>query len=188
MYQIRRGVFETNSSSTHSITITKWQKPKEKLIPRNYNSIYIVEEYGDVGGGECEYVLHTHYDEVDKLRYIVNMLATVYDNIIGSENFILLVNRDLFVWLKEVVQEETGTRIEFEKPNSKYFPYFETTYSDEEDIRDLLDLTEVGDSFDKEKFKARVREIIFNKDIVIYNENLPYGFEDAGIKEQIGGM
>ena len=188
MEQIRRGVFETNSSSTHSITITKWQKPKEKLIPRNYNSIYIVEEYGDVGGGECEYVLHTHYDEVDKLRYIVNMLATVYDNIIGSENFILLVNRDLFVWLKEVVQEETGTRIEFEKPNSKYFPYFETTYSDEEDIRDLLDLTEVGDSFDKEKFKARVREIIFNKDIVIYNENLPYGFENAGIKEQIGGM
>ena len=77
MKQIRRKVFETNSSSTHSITIAKKTEIKEKTIPRNYESIYLVKEIGDVGGGECEYELNVHMDEEDKLRYIINMIATV---------------------------------------------------------------------------------------------------------------
>ena len=33
--QIRKNVFETNSSSTHSISIYKWQPTRESKIPIN---------------------------------------------------------------------------------------------------------------------------------------------------------
>ena len=192
MKQIRRKVFETNSSSTHSITIAKKTEIKEKNIPRNSKSIYLVKEFGDVDGGECEYDLNAHMDEEDKLRYIVNMIATVYDSCHDydetKENFILLINQDLFIWLKEVVEEETGSRIEFDIQENRYFPYFETTYAEDDNIEELLHIEEDGESFNKEKFKKRVKEIIFNKDIAIYNENCPYGMEEASIKRKLGGM
>ena len=36
MIQIRKGVFETNSSSSHSIVITKENKPQKEMIEYNY--------------------------------------------------------------------------------------------------------------------------------------------------------
>ncbi|MBQ8298417.1 MAG: hypothetical protein IJX99_00840 [Clostridia bacterium] len=185
MKQIRRGVFETNSSSSHSITITKWEPPKVVDIPRNYEEIFEVYEFGDVDGGEDRYGLDTHLDEVSKLRFIVNMLARVYEDLEwdddtfewGNLKFYELIKQDLFVWLKEAVKEETGTEIAYIHPKCKEYPYFEATYSEYDDMKDLLHIEKDGDGFNKEKFKARVKEIIFNKEIVIYNEECPYGME-----------
>lgn len=191
MINIRRSVFETNSSSTHSITIVKNNKNEYKYIPRNLETTYKVEEYGDVGGSDERYAVNKHRDEVDKLRYIINMIASFYegkdndwdykrkdDKKYFEESFKQLINKDLFVWLKEVVKEETGTEIEYVKPTYNWYPFFETTYSDDEDIEYLLCIKENLDGINKEIFKDRVKDIIFNKDIIIENKNIPYGMED----------
>ncbi len=191
MIQIRRNVFETNSSSTHSITISKYVPPERKMIPRNFEGNYWISEYGEVVGGECEYALNSFLDEVDKLRFVVNMIATVYDRSRyyeeddDNKGFETLINKELFVWLKETIQEETGTEITFEKPYSEYYPYFDTVYSEYDEIEDLLALEMNSGEYDKEKFKNRIKEIIFDKDIAVYNENCPYGMEEASIRRKI---
>ena len=190
MINIRRNVFETNSSSTHSITITKYEKPKENNIPRNLETTYKVEEYGDVRTGDDNYDIDKHNNEVNKLRFIVNMIASVYeykdddfeydkrkDKEYIKESFNKLINRDLFVWLKEAVLEKTGTEIEYVQPENNWFPFFETPYSEDEDIETLLHIEKDGDKYNENKFKDRVKEIIFNNDIIIENENCPYGME-----------
>ncbi len=77
MKQIRRGVFETNSSSSHSITITKWEPPKEMDIPRNSPEIFKVAEMGQAD----EYQKVTHESEIDKLRFVINMIAQAYEEL-----------------------------------------------------------------------------------------------------------
>ena len=82
-----------------------------------------------------------------------------------------MVKTDLFVWLQEAVLEETGTMIDYVKPNNNRFPYYETTYDECAGIEELLQVS------DKEKFKNKIKEIIFDKDIFINNEVCPYGME-----------
>ncbi len=84
-----------------------------------------------------------------------------------AKSFEELVNHDLFACLKEVVKEETGTEIEFIKPNDNWFPYFDMASDDDKYVKDLLDIEIEGTTLNKEKFKARLKEIIFNKEIVI---------------------
>ena len=193
MKLVRNNIFETNSSSTHSITISRYERPTENNIPRNYEGIYTVSQYGDVGGSDETYACDTHNTEVSKLRFIINMIASIYEDSdlyneweydkkddieYTIEQFNKLINQDLFIWLKEVVYEKTGTTIEFEQPSYNWFPFFETTYSEYDSLENLLDIEkDENGNYDKDKFKARVRDIIFNNKVYIKNENCPYGME-----------
>ena len=193
MKLVRNNVFETNSSSTHSISICRYEKPQENNIPRNYKDVYKVSEYGDVGGSDETYACDTHNTEVSKLRFLINMIASVYedselyenweyerrdDGIYKKEYFRKLITQDLFVWLKEVIFEETGTEIEIEMPSNNWFPYFEQTYTEYDSIENMLDIEEdENGKYNKDKFKARIKDIIFNSKVYIENENCPYGME-----------
>ena len=193
MKLIRNSVFETNSSSTHSISIKRYERPKSNDIPRNYDGIYMISDYGDVGGGDETYACDTHNTEIGKLRFLINMIASIYEDSnlymkwdcdkkddidYKNEQFINLINQDLFIWLKEVIYEETGTQIEFEQPSHNWFPFFETTYTEDGDLESLLDAEKDDDgNYNKEKFKARIKDIIFNNTVYIENENCPYGME-----------
>lgn len=193
MKLVRNNVFETNSSSTHSISICRYEKPQENNIPRNYKDVYMVSEFGDVGGSDETYACDTHNTEVSKLRFLINMIASVYedselyenweyerrdDETYKKEYFRKLIIQDLFVWLKEVVFEETGTEIEIEIPSNNWFPYFEQTYTEYDSIENMLDIEEdENGKYNKDKFKARIKDIIFNSKVYIENENCPYGME-----------
>lgn len=193
MKLVRNNVFETNSSSTHSISICRYEKPQENNIPRNYKDVYMVSEFGDVGGSDETYACDTHNTEVSKLRFLINMIASVYedselyenweyerrdDEIYKKEYFRKLIIQDLFVWLKEVVFEETGTEIEIEMPSNNWFPYFEQTYTEYDSIENMLDIEEdENGKYNKDKFKTRIKDIIFNSKVYIENENCPYGME-----------
>lgn len=193
MKLVRNNVFETNSSSTHSISICRYEKPQENNIPRNYKDIYMVSEFGDVGGSDETYACDTHNTEVSKLRFLINMIASVYedselygdwsyekkdDEVYKKEYFRKLITQDLFVWLKEVVFEETGTEIEIEMPSNNWFPYFEQTYTEYDSIENMLDIEEdENGKYNKDKFKTRIKDIIFNSKVYIENENCPYGME-----------
>ena len=195
MEKIRRHTFETNSSSTHTITISKYQKPREENIPRNLTrttgKVFDIVEYGDCGGDDETYACDTMRTEVEKLSFIINMVASVasdlyynsedYDDLWDSNKvedneyitqcFNKFVSMDLFIWLKEAVLEETGTMINYVQPESNWFPFYETTYDENDGVEEILCAN------DKEKFKNRVKEIIFDGDIVIENEVCPYGME-----------
>lgn len=189
MRTIRNNTFETNSSSTHTITISRYKKPREENIPRNLTKntgkIFDITEFGDCGGGDETYACDVLRTEVEKLRFIVNMIASVCEDeyyemwnyekrdIPGynKEIFQKLTNTDLFIWLKEAVLEETGTMINYVMPDNNWFPFYETTYDENKGISEILSVK------DKDKFKQKVKDIIFDKDIIIENEVCPYGME-----------
>lgn len=189
MKKIRYGSFETNSSSTHTITISKYQKPREENIPRNLTKItgemFNIAEYGDCGGDDETYACDTIRTEVEKLGFIINMIASICQNkyedmwdfnkrdIKGynEEIFQKLIKTDLFTWLKESVFEETGTMINYVMPEGYLFPFYETTYDENRGISSILSTES------KDEFKKKVKEIIFDKDVIIENEVCPYGME-----------
>lgn len=189
MKTIRTNAFETNSSSTHSITISKYQKPREDDIPRNLTrdtgKLFSAVEYGDCGGGDDEYACDTLRTETEKLSFIINMIASVVEDThsdmwdcnrredidYNKKIFKKMVKTDLFVWLQEAVLEETGTMIDYVQPKNDWFPFYETTYDEWIGIEELLQVS------NKEKFKNKVKKIIFDKEIFINNEVCPYGME-----------
>ena len=166
MKAIRECVFETNSSSTHSISIYKWKPTKESSIPLNSK----IDINGTISA-QTEIK-----DEIGKLNYIIVILASIaesrsYDSRMTEKDkkFNKLINSDHFIWLKEVVKEKCNTEITYvEKYN--YFPYFETTYDDDRDIEEILEC-----NIDNEKeFKERVTEIIFDENYIIEDKENEY--------------
>lgn len=76
MIQIRQNVFETNSSSTHSITIAD-----SALLPSEFE--VMIDDNGDEVihvdlVGFCSY--HDHESQNDKLAYLVEQIAYITDN------------------------------------------------------------------------------------------------------------
>ena len=160
---IRRNVFETNSSSTHSISIHKWQPTKESKIP--VNSELEVDGYIS---SQTEIK-----DEVGKLNYIVVMLASILDyedmDYNNEPNVEEVINSTRFVWLKEIIKEQRNTDIIY-KSDQSYFPYFETTYDENRSMEEILNCN----IDDEQSFKSRITEIIFDENIVIEDKENEY--------------
>lgn len=162
---IRRHVFETNSSSTHSISIYKWEPTTESSIPLNTEIII---------DGSISTQTEIK-DELGKLNYIVAILASIAgDRQECSENdeedtFEELINVSHFVWLKEIIKEKCNTDIVYQSDGT-YFPYFETTYDEDTRAEDIL-----GCNIDNEiEFKNKVREIIFDENYIIEDKENEY--------------
>jgi hypothetical protein len=190
---IRNGVFETNSSSTHSISIIKYKQPKHMIIPRNA-PLFEVEEIGQAYGDEYRLDKRHHHSEADKLRFIVNVIASyVRDNadLYGLEVeygdnyseveeskirrcYENLIKLNPFAWLKELVEVETNTEITFVKPDSNYFPFFETVYDDKDNLDEIFNC----DWQDEKSFKEFMKNVIFNEGVIIENKDVPYGMGD----------
>ena len=166
--QIRLSVFESNSSSTHSVSICSNSTIKFQDIPTNseivLNDTY---EYGtDI------------FDELGKLNYIVTMLASIVEyredkNKLHVESFANMIELDWFKWLADVVKDESNTEVIYKCPTSydgfdrTYSPYYDTTYDEYDSIEKIFtdDNPEVLD--DEVKFKKRVKDIIYNSATVI---------------------
>lgn len=173
--QIRCGVYETNSSSTHSVSIYNNSKRRFQDIPRNsevvLNDTY---EYGtDI------------FDELGKLNYVVTMLASIierkcdYDEL-KVESFENMINLNWFRWLADVVREESNTEVIYKCPtysngrDKTYQPYYDTTYDEYDSIETIL-AGDDSDMFDDEmKFKERIKDIIYNPSIVIEDKENEY--------------
>jgi hypothetical protein len=173
--QIRRGVYETNSSSTHSVSIYNNSKRRFQDIPRNsevvLNDTY---EYGtDI------------FDEVGKLNYVVTMLASIierkydYDEL-KVESFENMINLNWFRWLADVVREESNTEVIYKCPtysdgrDKTYQPYYDTTYDEYDSIETILAGDDSDMLDDEMKFKERIKDIIYNPSIVIEDKENEY--------------
>lgn len=115
MKQIRHNVFETNSSSTHSITINYDGKLNETMTPNEDNQI-ILE------GGEFGWEVEDYNNSWDKANYCA--VASLWSD-------------DRQTMLKEVIMEITGCDeviIEAsEEYDSPYYSYIDHQSSDTAD-------------------------------------------------------
>ena len=151
---IRRGVFESNSSSTHSISISRKTDSNIGRFPRNSTDAFVL---GD--GAYDDYCC----TEISKANFILNAIAQFLDNPgKASLTFEDFVELNQIVWLKEVIKKETGTKICLNSYYS-YFPYYEGVYDTDYDIEEIFKFN----WFSKSEFMNGMKDIIFNDDITI---------------------
>jgi hypothetical protein len=148
MRQIRQGVFETNSSSTHSVTIYGSDK---YVCPKYIPPI----EFGEYG---WEQNLYTDY--TDKLSYVITMLATKND-INTFEDFLKLKE---FRWLKEAIESHCGQVLEVRPQNSDWSSLGHVDHQSDEVLDDFL----VPDELE---FKVKVLDFVFNEKYAFETDN-----------------
>ena len=173
--QIRRSVFETNSSSTHSIIICCRKNKVYNDIPKN--STVVID-----GTYNTESII---FDEMGKLNFVVTMLASIveckndYDEL-NIKSFDEMINLNWFRWLKEVVYDQSGTDLVYECPIGyqnkpvTYVPYYDTTYDEDDTVEDIFTGGHDNIIENEELFKKRVKDIIYNPEVLIKDEEEEY--------------
>lgn len=136
--KIRKGVFETNSSSMHSICFSGENNFTEYDSP-----IYV--EFGEFGWG---------YDELntaqEKLSYVLTYISECYSYEVEDFQSI-----KYYIWLNEMVKDYTGFSIVF---NEK-----ERGFIDHQSMDTISDHW----SEEEYEFKNKMKDLIFNRAYVI---------------------
>ena len=152
MIKIRHNVFETNSSSTHSITIEDDYDDYERTfqyvkIPHN-TDIYIDEpEYNADGNNLTEW---------QKLNALIDFIIGYYDP--NDSDYNVDTEKPLFSIIKNVIKDKCRSNLNINLLNDHYSIY-DDTYGN---ILELLDLNE---NSTEEEIYNRFKEIIFNPKI-----------------------
>ena len=198
---IRKGVFESNSSSSHSISIVNKEKDVLRTFPRNSEYCIRLQESDIANGDELYTVTHKLISEVAKAQFILNIIATYIDyneykypevaywidheNHIKNDNrnFETLIKQKPFVWFKEVLEEETGSKFEFEKPydNNYGYPYYLYACDSDYGLESIFKC----DWQDEKSFKDLMRNIVFNDNVVIIDSDKAYCDDGDGHEEEI---
>jgi len=148
MKHTRQGVFETNSSSTHSITICgedKYEYPKF---------------LGTIRFGQYGWEQESYYGFDSKLSYVITMLATK-NQVNTLEEFFKLQE---YTWLKEAVKQHCGQELVIEACNDNWSPLGYVDHQSD----DVLDEFLVSD---EEGFKIKVLDFVFNEKYSFETDN-----------------
>lgn len=158
--QIRRHVFETNSSSSHSVSYSNnataplnLEVMKRSLDSRGTG--VIVGTFGEYGWG---YECLNSFDE--KLSYALTSIR-YFDNGI-TENAEQLMQTNSFQWINEVLQESVGLTLVLGGSN-------DLGYIDHQSSTTLSDYDFM--SHNEDEFKAGIRNLLFNESICIIIDN-----------------
>lgn len=157
--QTRLNVFETNSSSSHSMTLAP-----DKVVPLPFPKeilragVFILEK------GEFGWEFYRHYDLPGKLQYLFTQLFS--EDIPQGKPADVLANlrhsEEMFDMLCKVVEVETGCKIEV-KPGSYGY----------------IDHDSEGVGLDVFKSEAKLHQLLFNANSYIEtsNDNSPVPFK-----------
>lgn len=170
--QIRKNVFETNSSSTHSVSISNRNSfYYDKDCLKNYiewdNKVHV--EFGEFGW-EREY----YYSPYSKLQYIVTMLAetegrkiTAADELFETNGFKLIndavatyCNCD-GIWIDSEIKMnsyEWGGKIESYLSHNGYIDH--QSYEDYNSVQDFLD-----------DYNIDITKFIFDEGVCVITDN-----------------
>lgn len=184
MKTIRKEVFETNSSSTHSLTIRGMEGRLEK-IPVN------VEDF-DINANSRLLYNTCVIGELDKCRYLLSLIGLRMFNCVYRGTFLGdatdslyccgveearkaldtykedILNFDWLVWFNEVIKEKCNTTFIYSFENCE-FPFILDCQSFEDsDLLDILGITE-QDSQDKETMKELFTKLLFTN--VVFDDN-----------------
>ena len=157
MIKIRRNVFETNSSSTHSITLEEYYEPHNRTfqytkIPHHTNIDIDDTEFNEDGNNLTEW---------QKLNALIDFIAGYY-----SDDD-LDTNKPLFQIIKNIIKDKCDSNLELNLP--EYYNYIFDDY--DENSLEILGLNE--DSTEDEIYN-RFDEIIFNPKINFKHKDNEY--------------
>jgi len=173
---IRGGVFETNSSSMHSLSINGKDNVSHPTLMNGY--------FGEFGWG-----YDTYSNPEDRLSYLLTAIAQrlqiSYEYSEGNKD--LFLSSKWFLWTNELIKDFTSNEISFNWENIST-SYYCFGYIDHQSINSQKDdegmyVADILSDFwsnDKNKFKENMKEFIFNNkyEIVIDNDNSPHGYTD----------
>ena len=154
MIKVRKNVFETNSSSTHSITIEDSEHRNFEYvdIPKNKKIIIDDLDFNKYNNNETEWT---------KLNALIDFVVGFYsDDDVDT-------NKPLFEIIKKVIKDKCDSNLELNLP--EYYEYIFDDY-DENSLR-LLGLSD--DSTEDEMYN-RFKEIIFNPKINFKHKDSEY--------------
>ena len=139
---IRRGIFETNSSSTHSITVVSGDLDTP-----------IVGDVIRLKVGEFGWEIESYYDFETKLAYLVTYICnhTEYDESKPNE---------LMLRLEEVIKGQLGDKSFSWPPKSD--DYFENGYIDHQSVDEAAGVL---------RKKDLIRDFLFNPNSELHTDN-----------------
>lgn len=153
--KIRKGVFETNSSSTHSLVISD----SDDLLSPPFPESVLNRGFVEIWPGEYGWEIEDYYSVEDKLSYLYTeaMQTEGYDETPDPQN-----NYKLKM-LVDAVKEQAGIDIHFKYYENDYFPY---GYIDHQSIGICDELWNGG--------VEAVRKFIFNPNSCVHTDNDNY--------------
>lgn len=161
--QMRRHVFETNSSSSHSVSYSvrssepvDFKQVADDLAPDGI----ITAQFGDFGWG---YDCLSSFDE--KLSYVVTEMQ--YKDGVNRDNAESFMESQYFQWLQQLMRQMLNVELTIEYKGG----YFETGYVDHQSIGTLHEADLWG--FDEGTFKSNMSRLLFDDgyNIIIDNDN-----------------
>lgn len=157
MIKIRRNVFETNSSSTHSITIEEYYEPRERTfqytkIPHHIDIDIDDTEFNEDGDNLTEW---------QKLNALIDFIAGYY----GDED--LDTNKPLFKIIKTVIKDKCDSNLKLNLP--EYYEYIFDDYNENE-----LELLGLDEDSTEEEIYNQFKKIIFNPKINFKHKESEY--------------
>ena len=169
MLQIRREVFETNSSSTHSVSI---QTGGEKHIALEDSHLIVsADGYVHVELGQYGWEVESYYDQIDRLSYLLTMayetnydcysMVRYDDKEYVSKRIKRFMSADDFNEISERVAKHAscrGVQIDTNSYEEAYIDH--QSYEDYSDYRDFL-----------RDYKLTAREFVFGKGVVVHTDN-----------------
>lgn len=165
--QIRKYIFETNSSSMHSLTIKNGYMEDSDLYIGTDNKVNV--DFGEFGWEICDYS-----DQYTKLQYILTMCACTEgckcitpDDFFGTEGF---------KSISDAIASHCGCdgiRIREDSLRTKHWNYYNKDYLDFDgyiDHQSCDKYLSVAD-FLKQNNISSVENFIFNNGIIVHTDN-----------------
>jgi len=165
MIQIRNNVFETNSSSTHSLSMTNEHISDTELNDLAFENTYIIKPFKS---DEVDDIMELHSVK-DKLRYFLTLYYQSWDDTPGSckNEFMKLLKK---IFPNTIFSLEIGHQYIFEDGEYFFDSYFDkaecTKLMDEHILKKfiLYGTINFGDR-DREEYYDKVNHIRYNKDL-----------------------
>lgn len=168
--QIRRNVFETNSSSSHSVSYSARQQAEidfAELRAQFAPNGIVKAKFGEFGWGEnclCS------FDE--KLSYVITEMA--YDGGVECDSAETFKQSEKFQWLAALIKETLDAELDIVSKmecNYKGEMELDTGYIDHQSIGMLANEDYWGHT--ETEFKANMRRLLFDDavNIIIDNDN-----------------
>lgn len=178
MKNIRKSVFETNSSSSHSLTIYRGEGLYKK-IPINMQDF-------DINKETCLIYNKSIVGELDKCRYLLSLIGLRMYNCVYQNEFLTsdilkyygdklpkiieankaeILKFNWLVWLEEIIKERCNTTFIYSYVDDDFPFILDCQIYEDLDLLDVLGISE-EDCNNEEVIKALFTDIIFGNVIL----------------------
>lgn len=163
--KIRRNVFETNSSSTHSVSIIRGNKPESQGLVIDKETKKVKVSFGEFGWDRNEYT-----DPLTKLSYLLTMTAET--EAIHNPNVTDFFKTEGFQAINNLICEKLDcegiyitSTIEID-PTSNYYHMCIDGYIDHQSCESYHSLKDFLNDYSLD-----IEEFIFNPEVVLITDN-----------------